>query len=319
MPREQKRSQTDDTEGGTTPMQQAQTNWKSCADEAANIPNPLYGSRAGASYEAETNNKTKCWSLCKKVLETFLVVVVCLLLPYCAVKITINSTEVTNLAVEMGKLSEEVAELSNETEIWFKMAKKQEKGAMGPAGPGTVGPVGNGTMGPKGPAGPPCLPAAGSSVCRAGSSEHPQTFIKGEANPVSCPKGHAKWRGMCFKPPKPFDFKLQKNFSEATATCRQDGGTLAMPRDAETNAFLSTLHHALMPGWIGLHDRNTEGNFEWIDGTELGTYSCWAPVQPDNADGQEDCVFSDSRGLWFDSPCSSKKAFACQYPGRTRG
>eukprot|EP00058_Branchiostoma_floridae_P026039 XP_002611529.1 hypothetical protein BRAFLDRAFT_63834 [Branchiostoma floridae] len=46
MPGEQQQSQTGDT--GTTPTQQPQTDWRSIADAAANIPNNLYVSRAGS-------------------------------------------------------------------------------------------------------------------------------------------------------------------------------------------------------------------------------------------------------------------------------
>ncbi|XP_078612798.1 uncharacterized protein LOC144882691 [Branchiostoma floridae x Branchiostoma japonicum] len=44
MPGGQQQSQTGDT--GTTPMQQPQTDWRARADAAANIPNPMYVSRA---------------------------------------------------------------------------------------------------------------------------------------------------------------------------------------------------------------------------------------------------------------------------------
>ncbi|XP_019614638.1 PREDICTED: collagen alpha-1(I) chain-like [Branchiostoma belcheri] len=45
MPGGQQQSQTSDT-AGETPTQQPQTDWRSLADAAANIPNLMYGTRA---------------------------------------------------------------------------------------------------------------------------------------------------------------------------------------------------------------------------------------------------------------------------------
>ncbi|KAI8510715.1 Fibrinogen C domain-containing protein 1 [Branchiostoma belcheri] len=50
---------------------------------------------------------------------------------------------------------------------------------------------------------------------------------------TSCPGGYTIWRGICYKA-----FDTRKTIDQAAAACRADGGTLAMPRDAETNAFL---------------------------------------------------------------------------------
>ncbi|XP_019647229.1 PREDICTED: CD209 antigen-like protein E [Branchiostoma belcheri] len=105
---------------------------------------------------------------------------------------------------------------------------------------------------------------------------------------ASCPKDYTEFRGICYK-----KSKTHKDFSEAEATCREDGGTLAMAKDAATNAFLvSTLdkvgasggvvvgRHTTNCCWIGLHDRRHEGSFEWVDGTPLGNFSLWGVAQP---------------------------------------
>ncbi|KAI8481659.1 hypothetical protein Bbelb_405770 [Branchiostoma belcheri] len=107
----------------------------------------------------------------------------------------------------------------------------------------------------------------------------------------------------------------------AAATCHADGGTLAMPRDAETNIFLKSLYGSVSTSqvfWFGLHDQREEGKFEWIEGTPLinGTYSSWSPGQPDNW-YNEDCVhyFSSDKMVeqkWNDSRCNYLKGFICQ-------
>ncbi|XP_078573043.1 collectin-10-like [Branchiostoma floridae x Branchiostoma japonicum] len=124
--------------------------------------------------------------------------------------------------------------------------------------------------------------------------------------------GYAVFRGICYKA-----FDKQKTFSGAAAACREDGGTLAMPRDAETNAFLFSLYKSvsnILPCWIGLHDQGEEGSFEWVDGSALGTYNNWAPGQPDNRGGNQDCVyyFVFWGNKWADSPCDFPAHFICQ-------
>ncbi|XP_035689274.1 alpha-N-acetylgalactosamine-specific lectin-like isoform X2 [Branchiostoma floridae] len=133
----------------------------------------------------------------------------------------------------------------------------------------------------------------------------------------SCPTGYTEFRGICYKA-----FYTEKTFSDAAAACREDGGTLAIPRDAETNAFLISLHNAVSYSghfWFGLHDRREEGSFEWVDGSALGTYSSWAPGQPDNLRGGEDCVLYSFywNDKWADSSCDRPFRFICQaVPGR---
>jgi len=90
------------------------------------------------------------------------------------------------------------------------------------------------------------------------------------------------FRGICYNA-----FETHETFRDAAAECGKDGGTLAMPRDAETNDFLVSLFVSRVKGnlWFGLHDQREEGSFEWVDGSALGTYSSWYLGQPDNRYG----------------------------------
>ncbi|XP_035680541.1 alpha-N-acetylgalactosamine-specific lectin-like [Branchiostoma floridae] len=120
------------------------------------------------------------------------------------------------------------------------------------------------------------------------------------------------FRGTCYKA-----FNTRKTFSDSAAACGEDGGTLAMPRDAETDAFLISLHSGKRPFWFGLHDQREEGSFEWVDGSALGTYNSWCPGEPNNYRGREDCVLHNSEDEWNDAKCNRKYRFICQtVPGR---
>ncbi|XP_019643124.1 PREDICTED: tetranectin-like protein [Branchiostoma belcheri] len=83
--------------------------------------------------------------------------------------------------------------------------------------------------------------------------------------PATCPDGYKKYHEICYKA-----FQALKTFSKSAETCRADGGTLAMPRDAGIHDFLVSLMKQTFDFWIGLHDERQEGKWEWIDGTALG-------------------------------------------------
>ncbi|XP_019625320.1 PREDICTED: CD209 antigen-like [Branchiostoma belcheri] len=128
----------------------------------------------------------------------------------------------------------------------------------------------------------------------------------------SCPEGYTMWRGTCFKA-----FDTSKTFSGAANACGADGGTLAMPQDAETNTFLASLSKSvshIRAFWFGLHDRREEGRFQWMDGSALGSYRSWAPGQPDSHDGNEDCVLypTSQKDKWHDRNCHQRAYFICQ-------
>ncbi|XP_035689819.1 pulmonary surfactant-associated protein D-like [Branchiostoma floridae] len=146
--------------------------------------------------------------------------------------------------------------------------------------------------------------------------------VKGHATCTSaafCPKGYTAWNGICYKA-----FNTGKTFSDAAAACGEDGGTLAMPRDAETNTFLISLHNAVSEKWgfwFGLHDRREEGSFEWMDGSALGTYSSWGPGEPNNGRGEQHCVGYSAvphwKDKWVDISCDWQFCYICQtVPGR---
>ncbi|KAI8492001.1 hypothetical protein Bbelb_303740 [Branchiostoma belcheri] len=126
-----------------------------------------------------------------------------------------------------------------------------------------------------------------------------------------------EFRRTCYKA-----FGIRKKFRAAYEHCRRDadGGTLAMPKDAATNRFLSSLIRRFKNKYfyIGLRDLNKEGRFEWIDGTKLGMFKFWNPGEPNNYRNREDCVHYHWEGSWSDYDCNKERYFLCQVaPGRT--
>ncbi|KAI8491367.1 hypothetical protein Bbelb_310000 [Branchiostoma belcheri] len=145
----QKQPKAEDT-AGTTPRPQFQTDYRSVADAAANIPNPVYPSRTAvdASNDEETNTKKICWDLSKKMLKIAGIIVILLSfsLPYFAAKV---SKEVTKLSLVINNRLNTMELRQNELE---------ERAQGMPAPPGKRGPMGPAVRGPIGPPGPPGPP-----------------------------------------------------------------------------------------------------------------------------------------------------------------
>ncbi|XP_019613501.1 PREDICTED: thyroid peroxidase-like [Branchiostoma belcheri] len=151
-----------------------------------------------------------------------------------------------------------------------------------------------------------------------GSSDEEIEELREHAEPpvvqATCPAGYQRFQKNCFKA-----FPQTKpDYSWAMKACLKDEGFLAMPKDAATNAFLVQLKNAVrndVAFYIGLSDRNAEGQWRFADGTLLGSYKNWSPGEPNNS-GNEDCanLRPGSGGKWNDVPCSIDRRYICQVP-----
>ncbi|CAG2219741.1 unnamed protein product [Mytilus edulis] len=110
----------------------------------------------------------------------------------------------------------------------------------------------------------------------------------------------------------------QVSWDDARKSCRSLGGDLVMIKDSAKQKFiLDSLifeHWNTQNIWIGATDKAKEGDWRWIDGSQV-TYGNFANGQGNNhntrrfifSDGSnEDCALirrSDG-GLWHDYPCA---------------
>ena len=64
--------------------------------------------------------------------------------------------------------------------------------------------------------------------------------------------------------------------------------------------------------WIGLHDVEKEGDYQWSDGS-LFAYKNWKNLEPNDALGKEDCVEIASKDpKWNDDDCEKHYGFICK-------
>nr|XP_014130065.1 hepatic lectin-like [Zonotrichia albicollis] len=67
--------------------------------------------------------------------------------------------------------------------------------------------------------------------------------------------------------------------------------------------------------WIGLTDRNSEGNWEWVDGTDYkSSFTFWREGEPNDSGNNEDCAHLWISGKWNDVHCTFECFFVCERP-----
>eukprot|EP00210_Caulerpa_lentillifera_P007414 g7085.t1 len=130
-------------------------------------------------------------------------------------------------------------------------------------------------------------------------------------------------RHTCYRGSRKF-YKLitdKMNWVQAFRRCRVDRGRLVVIESYDELAFVAGV--ASPDGsWISARrSRTDKREFQWTDSEVsdvlLNTSSTsWGVGEPNNADGKEDCVYIDRRGVTGnlnDENCNSKMSFVCEY------
>jgi len=97
----------------------------------------------------------------------------------------------------------------------------------------------------------------------------------------------------------------------AEDVCAAEGASLAMEKTDATHSYIKQTYQTKM--WIGVTDKAEEGALLFVDGTPVQE-SYWGKGEPNNADGNEDCVEMNWRGTgkWNDAKCNHLSPFLCQ-------
>ncbi|MEM9489537.1 MAG: C-type lectin domain-containing protein [Myxococcota bacterium] len=100
----------------------------------------------------------------------------------------------------------------------------------------------------------------------------------------------------------------------AVARCAADGAYLAVIDSREENDFVGQLAGGSV--WLGYTDRDIEGAYTWVDGSD-SLFEMWTGERPVHV--ARDCVVldSDSGGTWEDRGCGETYPFVCEFdPGQ---
>ena len=111
----------------------------------------------------------------------------------------------------------------------------------------------------------------------------------------------------------------KESFDDANSICMNDfNGTLAMLRSQEqTDAIVNLINNRTTDRRraVTFGIRRREGtNFAYINGDLISTidFQNWAPTEPNNFFGNEDCGTLYTNGQWNDDVCSVKHNFICE-------
>ncbi|XP_056274573.1 asialoglycoprotein receptor-like 1 isoform X5 [Pseudoliparis swirei] len=111
------------------------------------------------------------------------------------------------------------------------------------------------------------------------------------------------------------------SWSKAEEQCQRHGGHLVVLNNVEELDYISKVVNIKYNYWIGLVEREHEGHWSWVDGTDFNsTPTFWDNGQPDNWDyseNGEDCgqIHASERRkrkMWNDADCNLTHHFICE-------
>ncbi|XP_066508690.1 CD209 antigen-like protein E [Hoplias malabaricus] len=111
-----------------------------------------------------------------------------------------------------------------------------------------------------------------------------------------------------------FYYRLErtKNWNESRQECQKKGGDLLIINSKEEQEFIN---NQSINAWIGLTDKEKEGEWKWVDGSALTT-GYWRSGEPNNANGVEHCavflVFPPALNSWNDINCMQPSDCICE-------
>ncbi|XP_066500777.1 asialoglycoprotein receptor-like 1 isoform X2 [Hoplias malabaricus] len=136
----------------------------------------------------------------------------------------------------------------------------------------------------------------------------------------TCKEGWTFYKEKCY-----FVSVQMKDWESAENDCIRKNGHLLVVNNREEEDYISQLirHDHNSHFWMGLVERETEGEWTWVDGTNFGkTEHFWDEGQPDNWDVRvngEDCgqlhgYPKTPRRLWNDGDCTLPNKYICEAP-----
>ena len=103
-------------------------------------------------------------------------------------------------------------------------------------------------------------------------------------------------------------------WNEAYEQCETYQRRLVVIDSEDENMMLTSILDTRLPGiwWIGMSDRDNEGEWTWIDGSPVNV-DAWHEGEP-NDYGGEDCgeIYRWGIETWNDSPCDTNNNFICE-------
>ncbi|KAK5910036.1 hypothetical protein CesoFtcFv8_003911 [Champsocephalus esox] len=134
--------------------------------------------------------------------------------------------------------------------------------------------------------------------------------------PGACREGWVSYERICYK--------ISTNsltWSKAEDQCQAQEGHLVVLNTAEELDYISKVVEIRYNYWIGLVERENEGHWSWVDGTDINaTPTFWEKGQPGDWDFRENGVdcgqihasVRRKRKMWNDADCSLTYQYICE-------
>ncbi|MEE2644723.1 MAG: C-type lectin domain-containing protein [Myxococcota bacterium] len=156
---------------------------------------------------------------------------------------------------------------------------------------------------------PACVPAEESPD---GLDNDCDTRID-EGSALPCPRVEFAEKSYFFCDPD------ELSWGDAKRECERWGYYLFIIESAEEQRFIAEERDRQSQEnlWIGLNDRDQEGRFIWIDGSEPG-FTRWDDGEPNDGGRGEDCTAilreNGRVGRWDDRSCGRLYDYTCESP-----
>ncbi|XP_053381146.1 low affinity immunoglobulin epsilon Fc receptor-like [Mercenaria mercenaria] len=123
---------------------------------------------------------------------------------------------------------------------------------------------------------------------------------------ATCPSKWKTFMGYCY-----LLYKKAVNFNLAETICSQSSAFVADIQSEDELNYLTKMSGRKI--WIGITDKNAEGQWTVVRNGKRVEFTNWYPGQPQNfADYDEDCAAMNLDEPWHDYKCSHTFAFVCK-------
>ncbi|XP_046698947.1 CD209 antigen-like protein E [Silurus meridionalis] len=122
-----------------------------------------------------------------------------------------------------------------------------------------------------------------------------------------------KWKWISFSSSFYYVSNDYKSWEESRQNCRDEGADLMIINSREEQEFISKHISSNSGVWIGLSDKDKEGEWKWVDASPL-TFKDWGQGEPGGKE-KENCgeIYKSSNSIiWNDKNCSEKLNWICE-------
>ncbi|XP_017294281.1 galactose-specific lectin nattectin [Kryptolebias marmoratus] len=154
-------------------------------------------------------------------------------------------------------------------------------------------------------------------LCGLGIGANARCGLQTDNSCKNCPPGWTSFEGYCYR-----FVENKMDWADAESRCNSfDGNLVSVLSKAEYDFIRDLIFKASGTNtrcWVGANDATKEDHGIWSDGSTFDpNFSFWGPGEPNNKDGNENCMEINLNGKDYvnDINCSQKNSFVCgRYP-----